>query len=409
MARANTKTWLSLDRWAELIGVNPLHFNGLTHGTLLPQTVCNDAWMQHAWQHADQVSREDVAYAIQQAEQNIANEVGYNLLPDWTVDERHPTSRPPDPTLYNVNALNVRGQRKSIQSIWGYVLSGGARAASVIQAGAAVVRSDSDGDTYLDTMTVTVATTITDLDQIRVFFPGKLGQDEWEIRPINISLAAGVATITFKSWLLVDPTLQEAINADAIPAEDANSYLTTVDVYRIYNDPQLQLDMLWEQEGFACPSCFGTGCTQCIQESQNGCLVVRNNRLGILAYGAGAWDAEEGEFAPADLAMGRDPDKVRLWYYSGWQDLKNPRSLNNLDPYWERAIAYYAASLLDRQTCGCSNITNLVKKLQRDHALSTGDESFSITSSQMDNNFGTTEGALLAFRATRRPERKIGR
>lgn len=109
MARASTLTWLSLDRWAEIVGLNPLHFNGIT--TLLtPDSACNsgeDVWKQYPYQDAGKISREDLAEAIRDAENQIANYVGYNLLPDWVIDERHTTTRPAVRELFS-GGLNVR-------------------------------------------------------------------------------------------------------------------------------------------------------------------------------------------------------------------------------------------------------------------------------------------------------------
>jgi len=410
MARAITRTWLPLDRWFEIIGVNPIFGNGMDSSTLFPTTRCDDAWQQFSWQHADQISREDLARVIRQAELRIAGEIGYNLIPDWSIDERHRTQRPADPSLFSSNALNIRGQRKSVEAKWGFVISGGRKASTLIQAGVTVTRSDEDGDSYNELMTVSVITSVTDPDDIRVYYPGESGNDAWEIRPIDVSISGGTATITFKSWQLVDPELQSAINAEAIDADANASYLTTVDVYRVYNDPQTQVQLLWEGEGpGVCASCSGTGCAQCTIDTQYGCLTVRDDRLAILAYAPATWDADDEEFDDVAYAVARDPERLRLWYYSGWQDKNLSRPRNEMDYYWEHVVAYYAASLLDRPLCGCSNITGLVKKLQRDHALSNDDGSFALTASQMDNNFGTTEGALIAFRATREPERRIGR
>lgn len=406
MARAQTLTWLPLDRWFEILGVDPLHANGLDSNTIKPEHVCGDAWMQFAWQHADQVSREDLAFAIREAETKIAGEVGYNLLPDWREDERHQTARPTDPVLYS-DGRNARGQAKSIETDWGYVITGGRKAKSVIEAGVAVVRTDEDGDTYKETVTLTVTTTVTSPDEIRVFYPGESGADNWEIRPIKVSIASGVATITFKSWQIVDPALQERINAIALDAETDANYMTIVDVYRVYNDPSVQVEFLWEQP--YCASCGGSGCASCVQGSQNGCLMVRDGRLGIAAYRPGDWDADDEEFDAVAYSTPRDPDRMRIWYYSGWRGPGVTRPYTALDPYWEQAIAYYAASLLDRPTCGCSNVTEFVKRMRRDHALVSEDGSYQLTPSQMDNNFGTTAGALYAFRRTREPMRRIGK
>lgn len=403
MARAQTPTWLSLDRWAEIIGVNPLAFNSLDSNTLFPGTHCGNVWMQYAWQFADQTSREDVAQAIREAEDAISNAVGYALLPSWVTAERQPITRPADPTLLNVTGRNILGFRKSVQTNQGYVLSGGFRGSTVIQAGAAVVRTDEDGDSYAETMTVTVPTTVTDPDDIRVYFPNQDASPEWEVRPIKVALAGGNAVITFKSWLLVDPNLQNKIGANAINAENAASYLSTVDVYRIYNDPSVQIQMLWEE----CGGCCG-GCVACQMGSQYGCMQVRDNRLGHMAYSPANWNSEEQEFETAEYSACREPDRAMLWYYAGWQgNVDRPR--NNLDPYWESAIAYFAASLLDRPTCGCSNVTEFIKRWRTDRAETTVEHSFQLTNTQMDNNFGSTAGAWYAWQRTRQPNRKIGR
>src|SRR3990167_4262848 len=132
MARASVLTWLPLDRWAEIVGLNPLHFNGVTI-TLSPDSACNsgeDIWMQYAWQDSAKVSREDLASAIREAEEMIANYVGYNLIPDWMIDERHNSVRPALRENYSAG-INVRWLAKSVITRRGYVLSGGQKARSV--------------------------------------------------------------------------------------------------------------------------------------------------------------------------------------------------------------------------------------------------------------------------------------
>src|SRR3990167_9887743 len=88
MARSDIKTWMPLDRWFQIIGIKPLHANQLASNNLLPDNVCGEVWFQYSHQHADRVGRDDIAMAIQAAELEIAAEVGYNLMPDWTVEER---------------------------------------------------------------------------------------------------------------------------------------------------------------------------------------------------------------------------------------------------------------------------------------------------------------------------------
>lgn len=144
MARAETKTWLSLDRWAEIVGINPIHFNQLA-STEFPD-LCGQPWYQFDWQDADRVGREAIAQAIRLAERRMSKYLGYNLLPDWT-DEIVKTPRPASPELFG-NAINPRWARKSVNASKSHIISGGIKASTLIEAGAAIVRTDGDADTY---------------------------------------------------------------------------------------------------------------------------------------------------------------------------------------------------------------------------------------------------------------------
>lgn len=396
MASVAEKTWLPLDRWAEILGISPLPFNQLHSDTYSPQD-CADVWYQYAYQRSDQISRTDLAMAIQDAERMIASHVGYFLIPDWVSDERIRTVRPAKPELYPTSSFNVRGQAKSITTRWKQVVSGGRRAKTLIQAGRPVVRTDSDGDGYDETATVTVTTTVTEPCEIRAYYPGVSGSDDWEIRPINVSIASGTATITFKSWQIVDPDLLTALNADDVDANEPTNYVTTIDVYRVYNDPQSQGILLWENQ--PCDYCLGTGCEECVYSTQNACLLVRNKRLGHITYKAGDWDADEERFDYVALAVGRDPDLVRVWYYSGWEaeDSQQNCPRVKMDPYWEKAVTYLAAALLDRPICACNNAQEFVEHWRTDLSRVGADVSFQVSPKTLDNPFGTTRGAVYAW------------
>lgn len=413
MARADTVTWLSLDRWAQIIGIHPLHFNGVSSAVITTQ-VCHQYWFQQDWQDAQKVSRETVARAIYRAERMIANQVGYNLLPDWVVDERQPTVRPPQPELF-ATGLTRRGAHKSLQGKKGYARSGGIRAKSVIEAGAAVVYSDADGDTYDETATITVTTTVTPCE-VHVYFPSAsitpfgaaAADDRWEVKPIKVTdNGDGTYAITCRreqlplpaQWMGLAP---EAINGDV----DAN-FLTTVDVYRVYNDPQQQVQFLWLAP--YCVVCGGSGCTACQQATQYGCLSVRDQRLSFLAYQPATWDAANSQFTVAEWSGGRDPDRARLWYYAGWRDESLACPAVQMDPYWEEAVAYLAVGLLDRKMCDCNNVSYFTDYWQEDLARVGRDASYQNADTVLMCPFGTTRGAQYAWQRANAEERTLGR
>lgn len=400
MARSNIRTWLPLDRWAEIIGINPLHFNGLASVNLLPNNTCGDVWFNYSWQHSDRVGREDIAMAIQAAEQEITAEVGFNLLPDWTTEERLPYPQPAMPGTYNMYGSNPRGMLNSVELRKGWVISGGVRAKSLIFASAPIALSDLDGDGYSETCTVVVATTVTDVNEIHAYYPGHSGADGWEIRPITVAITGGVAVITFKRWQVVASAAQEQINPEPLDAEVAGNYETFLDVYRVYNDPSTQLQFMWENDGYW-DTC-GT-CAACQFSTQAGCFHLRDQRIGFVVPAPASWDSTNQQFNALEWSACRAPDQIRFWYYSGFQDLSLDAPKVKMAPYWEYAVVFFAAAKLDRPVCGCSNVSQFIDKWRRDAAFESQEEGgWKLTPEQAGNKLGTTAGAMYAYRQIHR-------
>lgn len=243
-------TLLSLPRFARMIGIAPLHFAGAsapsTHPQVFPTgSACGDVWPRYDWQKSDQVSHESLAYAIKDAEETLANEVGYFAAPMWISQEKQ--MYPRDfyrEGIYQVR--DVRGFSKGLQTKYGKILSGGRRGTTLIAtptvAGGSLVYQDNDSDGLYETASITVNNvTVTELCEIKVYFTGVNAQQEWEIRPPRTAtLSAGTLTMTFESWLFIDPEeLSHYPTDDGFQAVDLSTItplVTTVDVYRIYND-----------------------------------------------------------------------------------------------------------------------------------------------------------------------------
>jgi hypothetical protein len=393
MARSDIKTWLPLDEFARIIGLSPLAFNQLD-SPLQNNNVCGDIFFQYSWQHSDRIGRDDIALAIQQAEQEISLEAGFNLMPDWTEEERLTYPHPYVPEAYNIYGTNVRGQMKSVEAERGYMRSGGVMAKSVITSGAAIVRTDADTDGYAETCTVTVATSITDPNEIHAYYPAKDGDDGWEIRPINVRFSGGNAIITFKAWQIVAANQMDAINPEPLDADDASSYESTVDIYRVYNDPSTQAQFIWENN----PNCCGT-CSACELGTQAGCFHIRDQRIGFVVPAPASWDSSTSSWTSQEWSACREPDQIRLWYRSGYLDPRKPRPYAELADYWKSPIVYFAASKFERPVCGCSNVNQFIDKWRRDGAFSSQEEGgFTMTAELASNRLGTSMGALYAYR-----------
>ncbi len=394
MGRASSRTKLPLATWAKIMGINPLHFCQVHFGD--PTEACQQPWMQHEWQDADRVGREAVARAIAEAEAQIEAALGCRLAPTWEVQEWHKTAQPYDPELINVGNTDLRGFDQSIRLDWECFISGGIEAKTVIAAAHAIVWSDADGDGYKETGTISHATTVTDPCEIALYYPGKNGASEWEIRPITVSIAGGVATITFRRELAVLEALQESITADGVDGADDTKFLGTVDVYRHYNDPSIQANLFWEN---GC-DCGSLACATCSLSTQTGCLNIRGNpRLSLVSYTPATWDAVDEEFDAAELAICRQPDVVTAYYRAGLHDMTKPCYNSEMPDQWARAVAYFAASKLDRPICECAAAQ--VDKWRVDLAFQTGAEQLSqyqVTERMLNNPFGTMRGAVEAWR-----------
>jgi len=401
MARSETRTWLSLDRWGEIVGINPLHMNQLA-STQFPD-LCGEPWYQFAWQDADRIGRESLSQAIRDAELTISRYLGYNLVPDWT-NEILLTVKPSPPELYG-NSVNPRWAAKSVSAMKGHVISGGVRATSLIEpAGIAIDRSDPDLDGYEEHCEVEVTTDVEDCE-IHVFYPGKGGSPEWEIRPIKVSSSGGIATITFKAWQVVDPDKQSVINPEPLTETVAANYFTTVDVYRVYNDPQTQVLFMWES---SC-GCGSSGCEACSWGTQYGCLQIRNNRLGMMTYRPATWNEDTEQFDTAEWSVCREPEKMRAYYYSGYQDQYRNCPVKEMDRDLEKAVAYYAATLVDRDMCACSNVQAFLDFWREDLSRQGTDLAFQNTQMILGNPFGTMRGAIYAYQVCNQEGRRIGR
>jgi len=404
MGRASVPTKLSIGRWFYWMGVHPLHGNQVEVAGLAPATGCQQPWLQHSWQAADRMGREELAMAIVTAENNIETQLGYRLLPSWEEDEWRATVRPYDPTLVNISGATARGYRQIVKGKWGHFITGGVETKTLIAAGVAIGWSDADGDGYDETGTVpvppiTVPTTVTDPCEIAIYYPGKAAANEWEIRAVSVSIAAGLVTITFRRENTVLETKQEMMGAKAVDGLDDAMFLDEVDIYRRWNDPQTQVTMMWEPTG-SC-DCGSTTCPQCIYAVQAGCLHLRGEPIGsLIAYTPATWDAAAQAFYSTEWSVGRLPDIVKLYYLAGLGGRADcPR--RSMDWLWEKTVADYAAALMERPICDCATASDRVTKAQADLAFSGGASelsSYNLSSSDLDNPFGTRRGAVMAWK-----------
>lgn len=401
MARANTVTKLSLDEYARLMGLNPLHFNGVVINEM-QRTPCDTAWYQYPWQKGG-TSREEIAEAIEQAESMIELQLRSRLLPTWQVDERVLTARGPRPELVRIGSTDLRGYRQTVRAGWGRFISGGIRKATLVQAAAPIVYDNTVlPATYNNRATVTVAVPQgTAPCSVCVYYPGHAGAEAWRIRPVVVDVTGLVATITFRRQQAVAEALLESMDvaADsnqrlAIGSVDA-SFLTAVDVYTVVNDPSTQASLLWAPPGVDCSSddlsAFST---------QTAALMLASDpALSVLSYIPAEWDAATSKYTGVYPASWNEPDQIRLYYLAGLEAQGVACSRWEMDPAWAYTVAVLASALLSKPPCGCQ--TEVFGRWQTDLAFVGGAEQISkydVSRADLDCPFGTRLGQVYAYR-----------
>jgi hypothetical protein len=402
-----------LDRYQAILGYAPPAFASAYSGIIFPgDFACAYLW-QHEWQGHDSASREEIAREIAVAEQDIANYLGWWPAPRWIAQDVKMETRFHRPEYYDRSNWNVRFQRKGIKASYGKIIEPGQRALTLLDSAAAPAFTDADGDTFDETVTITVATTLTDECEIKVYFDGHNGDPEWEIRPARTkTITGGNFVATFYAWQFIDPDLWEAFpthvygGTPPIDLDAGASYVTQVDVYREYNDPTATSAVFyWEPEpsslsGDICSCCGGGGCIRCTLTEQEGCAHIRNAELGILAPAPGTYDDDDAQWESASWSVCRDPDQVKLYYYCGDLSELNlaGRRCDGLSDQWARLIAWLATARLHRPLCDCGGVSSLVDWLQEDLAVSTRESAKTVLWDDLSNPFGTRRGEFEVWR-----------
>lgn len=410
MLRASTPTKLSLARWAQLMGIHPLHFAGIRIDDGVAHVACGEPWRQYAWQQPDRTSREDVAEAINAAESELEEWLGFRLMPTWERDEWVNSRTPGDPSALMFPGGDIRGFGFAREARWKLWIAPGIRGSSLIAAGAAITWSDADADGYKETGTVSVATAV-DACEVQAFYPGMGPTATWQIRPAKVTTAGGTATITFRRELVPKAGFSEYVLEPTHPYADGladGDFLATVDVWRIYNDPRTQGSFLWEPTGDC--GCNANGCPNCAYATQDGCFIARNARLSLVVGTPATWNADTNAFDAARWGLGRGPDITRLYYLAGAINNEATCPRTSMPTRWEQIVAELAASKLSRAPCECS--AGRWDYLTQDLAFASGDDDISTyrtSAADLASPFGTRRGAVQAWRWVSKMDIRVGR
>lgn len=400
MARSIHDTLLPLDVWANLMQIDPYTFNqwgvGFPEGSKIGiGTGCRDVFYQFGWQF-DALSRDEIALAIQRAEDMLAKALTFYPAPKWIVQEQiqFPSRRRNHYPSYGLNAWSMsefgsgypHPYHAMVQTRYHKVWGGGTLARTLIGDTANLTLSDSDGDGINDTFTVTIVVAAgTDANELGVYFraadrvpTNDAVAEQWRIRPVTVTVSGTTATITGHSTLLAKPVLETIVDPEPLDVTVAGNYVAQVTVYRVYRDTENSGSAFWE----LLENCTDTPCTL---EEQAICVGDRNARMGQLFIG---YDDSEC------CTHWRAPDKVTINYLAGEALAAN----GQMQPEMAQYVAHLATGLLASFTCGCDRVRKIIDFWRFDASTAAMDQGGrALTPHEAESPFGYSRGALFVW------------
>lgn len=328
---------VSLVRYIERMGLRECAFWGVRLDSD-GDYPCDDIWTKQ--------QRDEIAFALAEAQEEIEQEAGFYLTQKWTTAERHP---------WIGKGIFVADHGK--------VIAGGIVSDTVIFASAPV-------NIAVDPAIVGPIAAVTCAEgDIHVFLPGS----EIEIVPSAMALVGGVLTIEIPLCRLVaEANLDNP--AGGYDYNDPTSWATTtVDIRCITNDVCTQATLIFRSDAdAACGYCEGCGV-----DTETGCITVRNGDIGSV-------DVKRADCAVSvwtRKSLCRYPDWVELNYLSG---------MNPITKQAEDAVIRLAHSKMHQEPCGCDRVRSV---WDRDRNVPEA-----MTPERANCPFGLSDGAWIAWR-----------
>ncbi len=387
MARSIPRSHLVPSDYAMHMGINPIGFEGCAVSGLYQETSgCDSAWPRFAWQSAANASREDLAIQLVDAEKAIGRfSLGYNVAPEWM----EITMPYPRGSSANGNMMNRYNRYRTMALQQGKVIAGGRRGIKFLGTFPVDYR-DEDGDGFKEIAYIWFDTKY-DWSEVRIYHKGTDANPKWEIRPVA-KVNKGTLSMTFDSWLLVDPDKVSAFPREGRPIvniTDGAGLVTEVDVYLEYNDEYV-------------PSCQFIWNKSSGNYFQDGYLEVVDGEAGVVRPVPAEFDyGIDCQVNRVSFCYSGEPDLVKLYFRAGniSDEYRRGYTLDPLDSTISESIRLLATARLDRDLCGCSNIIALGQDLRKDMALVSPQGNFlAVADLIQECPFGTRRGEWLAWK-----------
>jgi len=402
---------LPLEEFRYIFGMNPFLFWQLSNDHVPVNSNCNGLVYEYNWQNADAAGRQQIRQAIFDAENLMRKYLNYSPAPHYVVEEIL-FPRYPDQRFENRGYASADGRWKTVQLSEGHIRAVGTETLTLIGS-PAVVLSDRDSDGLYDTFTATIPTTVTDPDEIAVYFPaadrldGQGAGEAYRINPVQVTISGGAATIRGRAWLLVKPVRYEGVSIDAIDPAVVTNFAATLDVCRRYTSAGIDFNtaqavLIWETRPW--PE-WAQICTACPTASTDPAGIafalarcgIRDAENGRVTIGESIYDTTAGTWS---LARNygywcRPPDRAIVRYLAGI-----PLQSGRMDARFRTPVARLAAAEMARPICACETANRALYEWMFDLSRASGsnDEQYRTSDDMLTNPFGTRRGHVYAWR-----------
>ena len=285
-----------------------------------------------------------------EAQEEIEQITRYPLKPCWIQDEKQPYKFP-------------------MLTKWVKVIRPGIPAISYIDDDAVVDHSTDPA------IVGPIATTVTDPDEVKVYFAASLTDDMVEITPSNIVLTGGLLTIYIPRCRLVLPDNWNNTR-QGLDYDDLTNFCDVVDVIRLYNDDSTNANLIWPHVSSASGIC---SCPACSEYDYDGCIVVHDGNIGKIGvlpatYSGSSWNRT------LTSCVGT-PQYVELNYQAGMDPTTKQA---------EDAVIRLAHAKMPQEPCACEVVTY---HWTRDRNVPN-----ILTRERINCPFGLSDGAWTAWR-----------
>lgn len=391
MARSSHITLLSLDQWAENLGINPWVFNQFDNLKIQGKTTqCQEVWYQRSWNGLF-LSRDEISYTIAQAERLVAEYTRIWIAPKYFEGEKLTFRQPRNQTPRSLFGVTGKWKQAPLKNL--YVQNVGKRIFEKLDD--AVVTIDPSNFEEPFSVAYTNASNYA-LEELQLVFPeaernAQTVDDSWIIRPLQVTSTAGVVTFRGPNYLLTKPTLQNVVGYKPLPLDPTvvSNYVGEVEVYRIYIDTSHTTDdpnqgiAIWEVgntwwEEWCDPDCSVYVAPLCLQAHDSEAGVVR---VQVKPENWPLWS----------WAGTRGPDQMQVNYLAGM-----PLENRKVDPFWADIVTKLSVSMLPAEQCGCAR-HDAILRFWRMLPSEGAENSRPLSLKEIENPFGPRRGARYAW------------